>query len=234
MFLPRLYPAAWRRRYEAEFGALLEDITPSWKDVFDVLKGALQMHFANSRTLRFAMAFGLLGAIVAGITAFALPDRFVATGTMTVQSQDSPGASKAAMTLDLAKSVFTRPALTQIIEKHDLYRSERAGQPLEDVVEQMRRDISVQIKPANAIEVSFVHSDRHKAQQVTADILDRFVKENLIRKVNSTLQVINTPSLPQDPISPNRATIAAIGLCGGALLGIAIAWIRRRPSNAAA
>jgi uncharacterized protein involved in exopolysaccharide biosynthesis len=234
MFLPRLYPAAWRRRYEVEFGALLEDITPSWKDAFDVLKGALQMHFANSRTLRFATAFGLLGAIVAGLTAFALPDRFVATGTMTVQYQDSPGASKAETTLELARSVFSRPALTQIIEKHDLYRSERAGRPLEEVVDKMRRDISLQVTPANSIEVSFVHNDRRKAQLVTAEILDRFVKENLIRKVNSTLQVIDTPSLPQAPISPNRTTIAVIGLCGGALLGIAIALVRRRPSNASA
>ncbi len=192
------------------------------------------MHFANSRTLRFATAFGLLGTIVAGITAFALPDRFVATGTMTVQYHDSPGASKADATLDLAKSVFSRPALTQIIDKHDLYRSERADQPLEDVVDQMRRDIRVQVKPANSIEISFIHSDRQKAQLVTADILDRFVKENLIRKVTSTLQVIETPSLPQDPISPNRTTIAVIGLCGGAVLGIAIALIRRRPANASA
>ena len=192
------------------------------------------MHFAHSRTLRFATAFGLLGAIAAGITAFVLSDRFVATGTMTVKYHDSPVASKADATLNLTQSVLSRRALTQIIEKHDLYRNERAGRPLEDVVDQMRRDIRVQVKPANSIEVAFLHSDRHKAQLVTAEILDRFVKENLIRKVNSSLQIIETPSLPQDPISPNRTTIALIGLCGGALLGIAIALVRRRPSNAAA
>jgi capsular polysaccharide biosynthesis protein len=224
-FLTRLYPAVWRRRYEAEFDALLDELQPSWRDVFDVLKGALKMQFAKSLTLKFAIAFSVLGAIVAGIIAVALPDRYVATGIMTVQYHDS--AAKSNTTLQLAESVFSRPALTQVIEKHDLYRSERANQPLENVVDQMRRDIRVQLTPLNTIEVSFVHNDRHKAQVVTEEILDRFVKENLLRKVNSTLQVIDTPSLPQSPISPNRTTIALIGLCGGSLLGVAIASIRR-------
>lgn len=183
------------------------------------------MQFAKSLTLKFAAAFGLLGAIVAGITAYALPDRYMATGIMTVHSQDSPATSNT--TFHLAQTVFSRPALTQVIEKHDLYRSERANQPLENVVDRMRRDIRLQLTPLNTIEVSFVHTDRHKAQVVTTEILDRFVKENLIRKVNSTLQIIDTPSLPQASISPNRTTIAMIGLGGGALLGVAIASIRR-------
>ena len=30
-FLVRLYPAMWRQRYKAEFGALLEDVDPTWR-----------------------------------------------------------------------------------------------------------------------------------------------------------------------------------------------------------
>lgn len=39
----RLYPEAWRERYAAEFDALLEDISPSLRDVGDVLWGALRV-----------------------------------------------------------------------------------------------------------------------------------------------------------------------------------------------
>jgi hypothetical protein len=38
----RLYPAAWRERYGAEFDALLEDISPSFGDVCDVFGAALR------------------------------------------------------------------------------------------------------------------------------------------------------------------------------------------------
>lgn len=39
--LVRLYPAAWRERYEAEFVALLEERPPGMLDRLDVLRGAI-------------------------------------------------------------------------------------------------------------------------------------------------------------------------------------------------
>jgi len=39
----RLYPAAWRNRYAAEFDAFLGDISPSLRDVCDVLSQALRV-----------------------------------------------------------------------------------------------------------------------------------------------------------------------------------------------
>jgi hypothetical protein len=43
-WLVRLYPRAWRQRYEAEFTALLEQQTLTVADVIDVLRGALDAH----------------------------------------------------------------------------------------------------------------------------------------------------------------------------------------------
>ena len=42
-FLARLYPSGWRERYGAEFGALLEDATPSAHNAYDILWGAFKM-----------------------------------------------------------------------------------------------------------------------------------------------------------------------------------------------
>jgi hypothetical protein len=42
-FMLRLYPARWRERYRGEFEALLEQMRPGWRDVFDVLRSRSQL-----------------------------------------------------------------------------------------------------------------------------------------------------------------------------------------------
>jgi hypothetical protein len=42
--LVRLYPRAWRERYEAEFLGLLAERPPSTRDTFDTLRGAIDAH----------------------------------------------------------------------------------------------------------------------------------------------------------------------------------------------
>ena len=44
----RLYPAAWRERYGAEFEALLEDVGPSGGDLWNVVRGAMAMQMTTS------------------------------------------------------------------------------------------------------------------------------------------------------------------------------------------
>jgi len=44
----RLYPATWRNRYGAEFEALLDDISPSLGDVFDVIGDVLRVRATAS------------------------------------------------------------------------------------------------------------------------------------------------------------------------------------------
>ena len=60
----RLYPASWRARYGDEFHAVLDDVTPRWWDVLDVLRGGLTMRLVRSRMPVMAVAFGLAGACV--------------------------------------------------------------------------------------------------------------------------------------------------------------------------
>ncbi len=52
----RLYPEAWRERYAAEFDALLEDISPSFRDLLDVLGGALKARVNAASSLSLAVA----------------------------------------------------------------------------------------------------------------------------------------------------------------------------------
>lgn len=73
--LVRLYPCAWRRRYEAEFRDLLLERGLSIADVFDVMGGALDAHLRlvtgelsmrGKRQLQIAGVVGLLSALLMG------------------------------------------------------------------------------------------------------------------------------------------------------------------------
>jgi len=51
-FLIRLYPKAWRERYESEFTALLEDVDPGWRTLIDVFNGGVAMQLKTLSGLR--------------------------------------------------------------------------------------------------------------------------------------------------------------------------------------
>src|SRR5216684_9097784 len=63
-FAGRLYPASWRRRYRVEFEALIEDASRDWRDVLDVLLGAMKMQLTTWTFGKMATAFGVAGAVL--------------------------------------------------------------------------------------------------------------------------------------------------------------------------
>ena len=52
----RLYPSAWRSRYAREFDALLDDISPTIRDVWDVFAEALKERATASMRTQLALA----------------------------------------------------------------------------------------------------------------------------------------------------------------------------------
>jgi hypothetical protein len=100
---------------------------------------------------------------------------------------------------------------------------------------------------ASASTITFSYSEKHKARQVVQSLLTKFLQEHLNRKsylaesakseklnqifqrkAGEMLEVLDSPSLPEKPVSPNRLAIAGAGLGGGLLLG-AIALCIRHP-----
>src|SRR5579864_1364442 len=79
----RLYPASWRRRYSVEFEALLEDAGRDWRDVLDVLLGALKMQLTTWSLGKIAAAFGVACAVLCYTLSFvALPDKYTSVCTL--------------------------------------------------------------------------------------------------------------------------------------------------------
>ena len=67
-----LYPASWRRRYAAEFDALLEEVDMGWRDGFDILKGAVTMQLTAWNFKSILLTFGLIGVAIAAAAAFSV------------------------------------------------------------------------------------------------------------------------------------------------------------------
>jgi hypothetical protein len=53
-----LYPARWRHRYGGEFVGLLDELEPGWRQLFDVVQGAITMNLRGIRPSAFAGSLG--------------------------------------------------------------------------------------------------------------------------------------------------------------------------------
>ncbi len=81
----RLYPSAWRKRYGTEFQALLEDVNPGWRELFDVFGGALKMQLTTGATyLKLGAAFALAGLLIATVASFVIPKEYTSNAVLRV------------------------------------------------------------------------------------------------------------------------------------------------------
>jgi uncharacterized protein involved in exopolysaccharide biosynthesis len=78
-----------------------------------------------------------------------------------------------------------------------------------------------------------------KAQAVVRELLKMFLEQNNATWKNQgpsavkILEILDPPSLPQQPLSPDRPMIVTAGLLGGAVLGLlaVLVWRGRRSST---
>jgi uncharacterized protein involved in exopolysaccharide biosynthesis len=208
----RLYPAAWRKRYGAEFNALLNDVNPRWWDVLDILRGALQMQLTTWGTWKIAAAFGLFGMLAGGAASFIPPHSY--TSTTVLRFLPPKGNDRVAGRL-LVQDALSRQSLTGIIHAERLYQSERMKEPLENTVERMRQDIRVAAAKTNTFGISFTYPDPVKAQ-LTARALANKIMSNATAV---RLEVLDPPSMPVTPAGPNRLAVIGLGLGSGILTG---------------
>jgi uncharacterized protein involved in exopolysaccharide biosynthesis len=237
LWTARLYPAVWRERYGEELDALIEDIQPEWEDLFNVLLGALRMQMTTWNYLKIVAAVGLAGALLAGVFAFRIQERYVSTAVMRFASYghaDSGRQGALDQLVELQQKVLSRKTLAEIITQPalDLYPEDRKRIPLEDVVENMRnKALRIQVAQVQnggvlAFVISCEYPDKLKAQAVVRELVTRFYRQWVATQMAhgpsgpEQLEVLDPASLPERPFVPNRPMIVAIGLLGGAVLGL--------------
>ena len=235
-----LYPAAWRERYGGELDALIEDIQPQWEDLFNILLGALRMQMTTRNSLKILGAVTLAGALAAGVFAFRTPDRYVSTAVVRIAPADSDRQRALDRLGELQQEVLSRTSLAQIIQQPalNLYPEDRKRMPLEDIVANMRKALRIQVAPAQngdvpAFVISFEYPDKFKAQAVVRELMASFFRQDNLRRGNQgpfaaeILEVLDPASLPQRQFFPNRPMMVAVGLLGGAVLGLLVVLVWR-------
>lgn len=101
----------------------------------------------------------------------------------------------------MASTILSRTVLQTIIQTHDLYPKDRSRLPIEDVIETMRKRITIEpvtstsANPGNrntsAFRIKFSYEDRFKAQKVVGELVSRFINENQKEKTSGVVQGLN-------------------------------------------
>jgi hypothetical protein len=198
------------------------------------LKMRLKWNFATVLT-----ACGLLGAAVAGGWVYRVPDQFVSTAVLRIARPEGMTETGFAERLQQAQTtVLSRTSLAEMIQRPelDLYKSDRARIPMEDVVRDMRnRDIK--ISPArdakdrnlNAVAVSFAYTDPKKAQLVVQRLVGALAEQLPRDGAWVKVEVLDPPTLAGGPTEPNRIAYIAAGVVFGLAFGLVLLGARRWP-----
>jgi hypothetical protein len=231
--LLRIYPASWRERYGGELEALAADAPEGWRTDLDVLKGAVGMRMRLQGAWALLALFLAAGALLGWLSSYLMTPQWEAAAVIMVTPAVIPeGATDNSAAneyiLKLANRVTARTSLAAIVnDPHiQLYARERMTQPLEDVLDRMRRDIRVMIMaqtkkklPNSVFRLRFRYSDPAKTV-ATVNALIALYKQASAETTGYYVDVLDVPVLPRMPIFPSRAAFAVAGLTTGLVLAL--------------
>jgi hypothetical protein len=78
-------------------------------------------------------------------------------------------------------TALSRNVLMTIVNNFALYPSERRREPMEDVVEEFRKSVRIELSGPKVIRVAFTYSDRLLASKVTQDLVGRIIGDNIMQ-----------------------------------------------------
>ena len=144
----------------------------------------------------------LAGIVISTVVAFMLPNVYISQAEMQITpKQISENIVKTTINQQLTDRVMTmenqilsRTSLSTMIQdpRFNLYPSDRARLPIEDVIDQMKSDIKITIdslpgdgsRRASAFKISFSYPDRIKAQQVVQALITKFTDQNTVTQAD--------------------------------------------------
>jgi LPS O-antigen subunit length determinant protein (WzzB/FepE family) len=239
--LIRLYPAAWRARYGAEFEALLFDLPAGWRGNLDVFKGAVAMRLKYESWRGIVLGLMLAGVLSGLLGSYLIPTQWRSTAVLqiTARRMGDPGLNEVIQ--QIQSQVTSRQSLRNLIRdpRLDLYPVERRSQPLEDVEDEMRANVRFQIVPAakrngaQIFTITFTYSDPKKAQDTVNGLITRFIAESIGIPAGFYLETLDPPSLPRQPYAPKRSAFMIAGGVGGLVVAAFVILSRRRRTGAA-
>jgi polysaccharide chain length determinant protein (PEP-CTERM system associated) len=146
-----------------------------------------------------------LGLVFGVVTAYLWEDSYIARGKIRITPPQVParlvpgnvGEELTARINAIAQEIITRSSLQNLIQTYNLYPDDRKRLPMEDVIDTMRKAIGIDNIESysrsgaprfHVFTVSFVYSDRRLAQKICAELIDRFTKQSIESRLNSSRQ----------------------------------------------
>jgi polysaccharide chain length determinant protein (PEP-CTERM system associated) len=165
--------------------------------------------------------------VLAVVVAFLWPDTYISVATIRVVPPQVPesyvptniNVQMSQRVNAMYQSISSRGTLTNIINLYNLYPKDKQRKPMEDIVEQMRRDIrignvvsiaktaSTNASDISAFQISFQYHDRITAQKVCADLVSRFMTENTRERSRQSIQ---TTQFLKDQLETAKKELDAI------------------------
>ena len=192
---------------------------------------------------RWWMIVPVVVGIAASIAAALLiPPRYEASAVMLVQSSQLPdevigGLNDSLIERRIAairQRVTSRPDLLELINRHGLYTNRRSSDPLSEIIEDMRDNITltpstVELPSAGAaqstiaFELAFQYNEASPAQAVVQDLMDRILEldasGNLEQATNTAQFLDDQAKGLNEQILQVESEIAAINTQYGGILG---------------
>jgi uncharacterized protein involved in exopolysaccharide biosynthesis len=206
----------------------------------------------------WALAGGALGAIAAGLVAYAIPVRYESTAVLRMDATArtaTPVEDVREGFTEIRDEVLSRTSLWELVLRPsmDLYPGERRWRSREEIIANMRaNDLHIDYMSTTSnspdrimpVRISFTYPDRFKAQAVVREIVAEFNKRRVTtdgsrlpgetRAETIAVKVSDPASLPEEPLFPQSAATMAAAAGAGALLALVLAFLRRRPRGQAA
>src|SRR6266853_1935011 len=155
------------------------------------------------------------GIVIAVVVAFLWTDTYVSQAVMRITPPAVPenlvpsnfNMQMAERVNQIRQDILSRQSLAAMIQRSDLdlYKKERSRKPIDDVVEEMRKDISTPMldqqvraagRPASAFQIMFKYPDRHKAKAVVDLLVSKFTERSV--KVSTSQSNITTDFLSNE------------------------------------
>jgi uncharacterized protein involved in exopolysaccharide biosynthesis len=167
----------------------------------------------------------LAGIVVSTVIAFSLPNVYISEAEMqitpaTISESIVKTTVNQALTdriILMENEILSRTSLSNIIQapQLDLYKSDRASKPLEDVIDTMKGDIHIAIdslpgegsRRASAFSISFRYPDKIKAQATVQMLVTKFSDSDITTQ-RTTQNAVN--SFVHDELSEAKAKLDQI------------------------
>ena len=174
--------------------------------------------YNGASVTRMMATLGIIGAVLAGLGALTVRDVYISQAVMAGANIDADALANA------QQRVLTEPRLQSIVEKHGLYPGVSSQEAVETTMKNIRVSGLRHITKADeSFTVAFTHPDPAKARSVVTELTQAIIEEQ------RELKVLDSATLPDSPIYPNRKMFVFTGLLAGAILGALWALIQSTP-----